>query len=92
MKDLTNVTLDSILSSLTPSLEDNIGAIGTTYFINGTCERELISISTLSKHLNILNSYRITRVQLVSLESIRYIIYISFNVWKQQWFCESFTT
>jgi len=49
MKDLSNVTLESILSTLSPIGEDNIGAIGTSYLINATCERELISIQNLSK-------------------------------------------
>jgi len=51
MKDLSNVTLESILSTLSPIGEDNIGAIGTSYLINGTCERELISIQNLSNKI-----------------------------------------
>ena len=55
MKDLTNVTLDSILSTLSPSADDNIGAIGTSYLMNGTCERELITMTQLSKLKNHFN-------------------------------------
>lgn len=55
IKDLTNVTLDSILSTLSPSGDDNIGAIGTSYLMNGTCERELITMTQLSKLKNHFN-------------------------------------
>jgi hypothetical protein len=55
MKDLANVTLDSILLTLSPSGEDNIGAIGTSYLMNGTCERELITMTQLSKLKNHFN-------------------------------------
>ena len=57
MKDLTNVTLDSILSTLSPSGDDNIGAIGTSYLMNGTCEREFITMTQLSK-LNYFLTYK----------------------------------
>ena len=48
MKELANVTLDTILSSFTPRGDDNMAAVGTSIFNNGTCERELISTSNLS--------------------------------------------
>lgn len=54
MKDLTNVTLETILTGFTLKGEENIGAVGTSYMNNNSCERDLLSMTKLSKKFMVL--------------------------------------